>query len=141
MAIQKNKNHWVEYRDFNIQLDLGGQAVDGLSEVDGLGVEVHFLDFGVWTHHGALLLKEIGSTASVIRFWLGMWALWCAYKYTSMLFRNRLWLYHIRQIMSGRGNCGEIEAMERVFRSLKIESIKTVGYRTEQEAKREISAF
>src|SRR5690606_37075413 len=33
-AIQKNKKHGDEHRHFDIQLDQGGEAVDGLSEVD-----------------------------------------------------------------------------------------------------------
>jgi hypothetical protein len=54
MAIQKNKKDGVEYRHFNIQFDESGEAVDGFSEVYGLGVEVDFFDFGVGTHHRIL---------------------------------------------------------------------------------------
>jgi len=51
VAIQKYEKHRVECGDFNIQLDQGGETVDGFSEVDRLGVEVHFFDFGVGSHH------------------------------------------------------------------------------------------
>ena len=78
--VEKNEKHRVEHRDFDIQLNQSGQAIDGFSEVHGLGVQVDFFNFGVGTHHGGWLLKEIGSTASVIRFRVGMWALWRAYK-------------------------------------------------------------
>jgi putative transposase len=43
--------------------------------------------------------------------------------------------------MSRRGNCWDNAPMERVFRSLKTEWIPTVGYRTAQEAQRDISHF
>ncbi|MFJ4054592.1 hypothetical protein ACIPZC_14225, partial [Pseudomonas sp. NPDC089743] len=32
--------------------DQRGQAIDGFSKVDGLGVEVHYFDYGVGSHHG-----------------------------------------------------------------------------------------
>lgn len=41
----------VEHRDFDVQFDQRGQTVNGLSEVDWLGVKVDFFDFGVGTHH------------------------------------------------------------------------------------------
>jgi len=47
VAIQKYEKHGVEYGDFDIQLDQGGQIVDGFSKVDRFGVEVHLFDFGV----------------------------------------------------------------------------------------------
>lgn len=59
----------------------------------------------------------------------------------SRLFRQRLWRYRMRQSMSRRGNCWDNAPMERVFRSLKTEWIPTTGYRTTQEAKRDISHF
>lgn len=46
VAIHKNKKHRVEYRDFDIQLDQGGQAVDGFSKIHQFGVEVDF--FRLW---------------------------------------------------------------------------------------------
>lgn len=54
MAIQENKKHRIEYGNLDIQLDQGGQTIDGFSEVDRLRVEVHIFDFGVGTHHGVL---------------------------------------------------------------------------------------
>ncbi|MDR8362774.1 IS3 family transposase [Pseudomonas sp. JL3] len=62
-------------------------------------------------------------------------------QYASRLFRQRLWRYRMRQSMSRRGNCWDNAPMERVFRSLKTEWIPTVGYRTAQEAQRDISYF
>ncbi|MCD5997572.1 IS3 family transposase [Pseudomonas sp. CDFA 602] len=62
-------------------------------------------------------------------------------QYASRLFRQRLWRYRMRQSMSRRGNCWDNAPMERVFRSLKTEWIPTTGYRTAQEAQRDISHF
>ncbi|MFJ3368102.1 IS3 family transposase [Pseudomonas sp. NPDC086251] len=62
-------------------------------------------------------------------------------QYASRLFRQRLWRYRMRQSMSRRGNCWDNAPMERVFRSLKTEWIPTLGYRTAQEARRDISHF
>ncbi|TPV49248.1 IS3 family transposase [Pseudomonas fluorescens] len=62
-------------------------------------------------------------------------------QYASRLFRQRLWRYRIGQSMSRRGNCWDNAPMERVFRSLKTEWIPTLGYRTAQEAQRDISHF
>ena len=52
MAIQKDEEHRVEHGHLDVQFDQGGQAVDGFSKVDGLGVEVDFFHFGVGAHHG-----------------------------------------------------------------------------------------
>ena len=62
-------------------------------------------------------------------------------QYASRLFRQRLWRYRMRQSMSRRGNCWDNAPMERVFRSLKTDWIPTTGYRTAQEAQRDISHF
>ncbi|QAX87664.1 IS3 family transposase [Pseudomonas sp. DTU12.3] len=62
-------------------------------------------------------------------------------QYASRLFRQRLWRYRMRQSMSRWGNCWDNAPMERVFRSLKTEWIPTTGYRTAQEAQRDISQF
>lgn len=62
-------------------------------------------------------------------------------QYASRLFRQRLWRYRINQSMSRRGNCWDYAPMERVFRSLNTELIPTLGYRTAQEAQRDISHF
>jgi putative transposase len=61
-------------------------------------------------------------------------------QYASRLFRQRLWRYRMRQSMR-RGNCWDNAPMERVFRSLKTEWIRTLGNRTAQEAQRYISHF
>ena len=47
--------------DLDIQLDQGGQAVDGFPEVDGLGVEIDFFDFRVGTHHDHGLQNQSGA--------------------------------------------------------------------------------
>jgi len=62
-------------------------------------------------------------------------------QYASRLFRQRLWRYRMRQSMSRRGNCWDNAPMERVFRSLKTEWMPVLGYRTAQEAQRDISHF
>ncbi|WP_459743369.1 hypothetical protein, partial [Pseudomonas sp. 3A(2025)] len=50
----RNTQHWIKHGHLDIQLDQGGQAIDGFSEVDGLWVEIDFFDFGVGTHHERL---------------------------------------------------------------------------------------
>ncbi len=62
-------------------------------------------------------------------------------QYGSRQFRQRLWRYRMRQSMSRRGNCYDNSPMERVLRSLKTEWIPAVGYRTAQEAQRDISHY
>ena len=52
--IKENKQHRVEHRDLDIQFDQSSKTIDGLSEVDRLGVEVNFFNFGVGTHHEVL---------------------------------------------------------------------------------------
>ncbi|MGH9945643.1 MAG: hypothetical protein ACRD6X_00410, partial [Pyrinomonadaceae bacterium] len=47
--------------------------------VHRFGVEVHFFNTGIGTHHGDGLLMEIGSTASVVSYSLGMWGSWSGY--------------------------------------------------------------
>lgn len=54
VAIQKNEKYRVEDGHLDIQLDLGGQALDEFSQGHGLGVKVNFFDFGVGTHHEVL---------------------------------------------------------------------------------------
>ena len=54
VAIQKNKKHGIEHGHFDIQLDQGGQTVDGFSEIHRLGVELYLFDFGVGSHHDVL---------------------------------------------------------------------------------------
>ncbi|MFV9463437.1 IS3 family transposase [Pseudomonas aeruginosa] len=62
-------------------------------------------------------------------------------QYASRLFRQRLWRYRMQQSMSRRGNCWDNSAMERLFRSLKSESVPSTGYLTAQEAQRDISHY
>ncbi len=61
--------------------------------------------------------------------------------YTSRKFRQRLWRYKIKQSMSRRGNCWDNAPMERFFRSLKTEWVPTIGYRSLNEAKIEITRY
>ena len=61
--------------------------------------------------------------------------------YTSRKFRQRLWRYKIKQSMSHRGNCRDNAPMERFFRSLKTEGLPTVGYRSFNEAKIDITKY
>ncbi|MFV9464663.1 IS3-like element IS222 family transposase [Pseudomonas aeruginosa] len=62
-------------------------------------------------------------------------------QYASRLFRQRLWRYRMQQSMSRRGNCWDNSPMERLFRSLKSESVPSTGYLTAQEAQRDISHY
>jgi len=68
VAIQKYEKHGIEDSDLYIQLHQGRQAIDRFSKVDGLGIQVHFLDFGVGRIMAGGLQKEIGSTASGINW-------------------------------------------------------------------------
>ena len=61
--------------------------------------------------------------------------------YTSLKFRQTLWRFQITQSMSRRGNCWDNAPMERFFRSLKIEWMPTVGWRSFSEAKTEIARY
>jgi hypothetical protein len=79
MAIQKNKEHGVKHRDLDIQFDQRSQAINGLSKIYRLWVEVHFFNAGIGTHHGDGLLMEIGSTASAVSYPLGIWGSWNGY--------------------------------------------------------------
>lgn len=58
--------------------------------------------------------------------------------YTSIMFRQHLWRYQIKQSMSRRGNCWDNAPMERFFRSLKTEWVPEMGYRSFTEAQRSI---
>ena len=61
--------------------------------------------------------------------------------YTSKAFRQRLWRYQIKQSLSRRGNCWDNAPMERFFRSLKVEWVPPVGYRSFIEAKHHINDY
>ena len=62
-------------------------------------------------------------------------------QYTAMAYRQLLWRYQIRQSMSRRGNCWDNAPMERFFRSLKKEWIPTIGYRSFNETKIDITKY
>jgi hypothetical protein len=64
---------WVEDCDLDVQRDQGSQTVNIFSKVDRFGVDIDFFDFGVGSHHGERAPERIGSTASGIRYALGMW--------------------------------------------------------------------
>ncbi len=57
-------------------------------------------------------------------------------QYASRMFRQRLWRYQIKQSMSRLGNCWDNAPTERVFRSIKSEWIRTLGYRSRIEAEK-----
>ena len=61
--------------------------------------------------------------------------------YTSDAYRRLLWRYGIRQSLSRRGNGWDNAPMERFFRSLKSEWIPLGGYRSVDEAEREIRKY
>lgn len=62
-------------------------------------------------------------------------------QYTSLVFRQQVWRYRMVQSMSRRGNCWDNSPMERFFRSLKTEWIPETGYRSFEEAKRQIMDY
>jgi len=61
--------------------------------------------------------------------------------YTSRQFRQLIWRYQIKQSMSRRGNCWDNAPMERFFRSLKLEWVPQIGYRSFAEAKTAITDY
>ncbi len=62
-------------------------------------------------------------------------------QYSSLRFRQRLWRYQINQSMSRRGNCWDNAPMERLFRSLKTEWVPSLGYRSTNEARKDIGLY
>jgi putative transposase len=48
--------------------------------------------------------------------------------YTSLKFRQKLWIYRTKQSMSRRGNCRDNAPIERFFRSFKTEWMPKYGY-------------
>lgn len=62
-------------------------------------------------------------------------------RYTSLSFRQQLWRYQMVQSMSRRGNCWDNSPVERFIRSLRIEWMPEIGYRTFEEAKRHITEY
>ncbi len=68
-AIQKNKKHGVEHGNLDVQLDQFSQAVNRFSKVHQFGLEVHFFDFGVGSHH-EVLTPEKNREHSIKLQWL-----------------------------------------------------------------------
>lgn len=62
-------------------------------------------------------------------------------QYTSLSFRQCLWKYQMKQSMSRRGNCWDNAPMERVFRSLKVEWIPSIGYDNPAQAEADIPRY
>lgn len=51
---REHEKHRVKHRDLDVQFDQSSEAINGFSEVDGLGVEIDFFDFCIGTHHEVL---------------------------------------------------------------------------------------
>ena len=64
--VEKDEKHGIEHRYFYVELDQRSEAVNGLSEIHGFGVEIDFFDFSIGSHHDQLAPGGIGSTASCI---------------------------------------------------------------------------
>ena len=64
--VEENEKYRVEHVNPDIRFDQRSHAVNGFSKVDGLGVEVHFLDLSVESHHGRWASEKIGNPASGI---------------------------------------------------------------------------
>ena len=62
-------------------------------------------------------------------------------QYSARQFRQRLWRYQINQSMSRRGNCWDNAPMERLFRSLKSEWVPSLGYRSINDAIKDVSYY
>lgn len=61
--------------------------------------------------------------------------------YTSKLFRQQLWCYHMEQSVSRRGNCWDNAPMERFFRSFKSEWMPEYFYSTYSHAENDIASY
>jgi len=62
-------------------------------------------------------------------------------QYGSLRYRQRLWRYQFKQSMSRRGNCWDNAPTERLFRSLKTEWAPATGYRSIDEARKDIGLY
>jgi putative transposase len=62
-------------------------------------------------------------------------------QYASISFRQRLWRYRFTQSMSRRGNCWDNSPMERLFRSLKTEWVRPLGYLSLEAARKDIGRY
>jgi len=61
--------------------------------------------------------------------------------YTSKAFRKILAGFKIKQSMSRRGNCWDNAPMERCFRSFKTERMPKYGYKSFEEAQRDVLSY
>lgn len=59
--VEEDEHYRIEHHHLEVQPDQGSQAVDGLSEIHPLCVEIDFFDFGVGSHHRGWLQIEIGA--------------------------------------------------------------------------------
>lgn len=62
-------------------------------------------------------------------------------QYASRKFRQRIWRYRMKQSMSRGGNCWDNAPMERLFRSLKSEWMPVSGYRSLNEARKDVGEY
>jgi transposase InsO family protein len=62
-------------------------------------------------------------------------------QYASQAFRKTLKDYHLRQSMSGTGNCYDNAPMESFWHSLKVEEVRGRNYATREEATRAIVIY
>jgi putative transposase len=61
--------------------------------------------------------------------------------YSSLVFRQALWRYRIKQSMSRSGNCWDNAPMERLFRSLKSEWMPKTGYQNGRQATTDVLRY
>lgn len=59
-------------------------------------------------------------------------------QYTSLSFQQFLWKYQMKQSMNRREYCCDNAPMERVFRSLEVEWIPSIGYDSPAQAETDI---
>ena len=62
-------------------------------------------------------------------------------QYGSLRFSQRLWRYQFTQSMSRRGNCWDNVPTVRLFRNLKTEWRPATGYRSIDEARKDIGLY
>ena len=59
--VEEDGKYGIEGRFFYVQLDKGREVVDGFSEVDRFGVDIHFLNFSSGRVMANGLLRESGA--------------------------------------------------------------------------------
>lgn len=52
--VEEDEKHWVKQRDLDVQFYQSGEAINGSTEADGLGVEIDFIDVCIGTHYEVL---------------------------------------------------------------------------------------